>query len=134
MVALIIGPHDIMLKWKYTGSHLNQSRPPDFDKLSTLNQHKNHMYTHIHTQRYWPTLTTTKLLWHWSDLSGPRKAKQTHERAGAFVFVECHTSSRGKPITGAGRSLKLWEGCVGIASVATSDVSFNILIACHFLD
>lgn len=81
-----------------------------------------------------PVLTTAKLTWHWSDWSDPRKAKQTHERAGAFVFVECHTSSRGKPITGPGRPLKLREECVGIASVATSDVNSNTLIAGYFLD
>lgn len=81
-----------------------------------------------------PILTTAKLTWHWSDWSDPRKAKWTHERAGAFVFVECHTSSRGKPVTGPGRPLKLWEGCVGIASVATSDVNSNNQIAGYFLD
>lgn len=75
-----------------------------------------------------------KLTWHRMDRSDPRKAKQTHKRAGAFVFVECHTSSGGKPVTGPGRPLKLWEGCVGIASVATSDVNSNILIASYFLD
>lgn len=81
-----------------------------------------------------PVLTSGELTWHWSDRRGPRKAKWTRERAGAFVFVECHTPSRGKPVTGPGRALKLGEGCVGIASAATSDVSSNILIAGYFLD
>ena len=94
--------------------------------------------THTHTLTLFrdmgPVLTTAKLTWRWSDRSVPRKAKRTRERAGAFVFVECHTSSRGEPVTGPGRPLKLWEGCVGIASVATSDVNSNILIAGCFLD
>jgi len=105
--------------------------------MHTYGQHTvQHKYTHTHTllRDMGPVLTTANLTWHWSDWRDPRKAKQTHERAGAFVFVECHTSSRGKPITGPGRPLKLWEGCVGIASVATSDVNFNILIAGYFLD
>lgn len=111
------------------------------DKLST---HSQHITTRIHTGRHrathtllrdmGPALTTAKLTWHSLDWSDPRKAKQTHKRVGAFVFVECQTSSRGRPITGPGRPLKLWEGCVGIASVATSDVSFDILIAGYFLD
>lgn len=81
-----------------------------------------------------PILTSGELTWHRPDRSDPRKAKWTRERAGAFVFVECHTPSRGKPVTGPGRALKLGEECVGIASAATSDVSSNILIADYFLD
>lgn len=81
-----------------------------------------------------PSLTGGELTWHQPDRSDPRKAKWTRERAGAFVFVECHTPSRRKPVTGPGRALKLGEECVGIASAATSDVSSNILIADYFLD
>lgn len=133
VMALITSPHDIRLKWKCTDTHHNQSSPHDLDKLFNHTRQKPQLYTHGHTDTDL-ALKTTKLPWHWLDWSDPRKAKQTHERAGAFVFVECHTSSRGKPITGRRRSLKLRLGCVGIASVATSDVSFNILIAGHFLD
>lgn len=114
------------------------------DKLSTHTPHVTtciHCTTHTHThslslslQRYGARSDNRQVDLAWSNWRDPKKAKQTHERAGAFVFVECHTSSRGKPITGPGRSLKLWEGCVGIASVATSDVNFNILIAGYFLD
>lgn len=58
-------------------------------------------------------LTTAKFTWHWSVWSDPRKATWTHKRAGAFVFVECHTSSRGKPATGPGRPLKPEGGVCG---------------------
>eukprot|EP00064_Thunnus_orientalis_P001283 superscaffoldBa00000086_g1285 len=107
--------------------------PPAWMDLSS-GKHTDSTTPHTLFRDMGPILTTAKLTWHGSDWSDPRKAKRTHERAGAFVFVECHTSSRGKPITGPGRPLKLWEGCVGIASVATSDVNSNILIAGYFLD
>lgn len=81
-----------------------------------------------------PVLTTAKFTWHWSVRGDPRKATRTHKRAGAFVFVECHTSSWGKPVTGPERPLKPREGCVGIASVATSDVNSNTGIVGYFLD
>lgn len=58
-----------------------------------------------------PILTRVKLTWHWAGWGNPRKAKWTHERAEAFVFAECHTSSCGKPITGPGRHLKLGRVC-----------------------
>lgn len=111
------------------------SYPHTLNTLSHAYTQTAHRTTHTRTlfRDMGPILTTAKLTWHWSDWSDPRKAKRTHESAGAFVFVECHTSSRGKPITGPGRPLKLWEGCVGIASVATSDVNSNILIAGYFL-
>lgn len=122
--------------YPHTDSTHMQTGPCDSDKLST---HTQCSTTWIHTPHtlfrdMGPVLTTAKLTWHWSDWSDPRKAKWTRERAGAFVFVECHTSSRGKPVTGPGRPLKLWEGCVGIASVATSDVNSNNQIAGYFLD
>ncbi len=132
--------------YPHTDSTHTQTGPRDVTSyLHTLNtlphaytqQHRQHTtphHTHTVFRDMGPVLTAAKLTWHWSDWSDPRKAKRTHERAGAFVFVECHTSSRGKPITGPGRPLKLWEGCVGIASVATSDVNSNILIAGYFLD
>lgn len=58
-------------------------------------------------------LTTAKFTWHWSVWSDPRKAARTHKRAGTFVFVECHTSSRGKRVTGPGRPLKPEGGVCG---------------------
>lgn len=128
-----------LYSWKQTFVP-SQTETRVCDYLPTLNallhtytqQHRHH--THTHFRDMGPILTTAELTWRWSDWSDPRKAKRTHERAGAFVFVECHTSSRGKPITGPGRPLKLWEECVWIASAATSDVNSNILIAGYFLD
>lgn len=69
-------------------------------------------------------LTTAKFTWHWSVWSDPRKATETHKRAGAFVFVECHTSSRGKPVTGPWRPLKLrgrgvWESPLWLPLMST---------------
>lgn len=105
--------------------------------------HVAHYRTHAHnnntdtTRPSWDishVLTTTKFTWHWSVWSSPRKANRSHKRAGAFVFVECHTSSRGKPVTGPGRPLKPGEGRVRIASVATSDVNSNIGIVGYFRD
>ena len=143
VVALIMGAHDIIPRWRQThtyphtgsASHAD-SGPATPDELSTHAQHITTQTTHTHAlfRDMGPVLTTAKLTWRWSNRSVPRKAKRTRERAGAFVFVECHTSSRGEPVTGPGRPLKLWEGCVGIASVATSDVNSNILIAGCFLD
>ena len=43
----------------------------------------------------------------------PSKAERTHERAGALVFAECHTSSGGEAVTGQRRALKQREGCAG---------------------
>lgn len=140
VVAFIMGAGYITLQLKTNIRTLTQTESCVCDYLPMLNallhtytqQHRHH--THTHFRDMGPILTTAELTWHWSDWSDPRKAKRTHESAGAFVFVECHTSSRGKPITGPGRPLKLWEGCVWIASAATSDVNSNILIAGYFLD
>lgn len=119
--------------YRHTDSTHPQTGPCYQPTLNTL-LHTATQTPHTLFRDMRPVLTTAKLTWHWSDWSDPRKAKRTHERAGAFVFVECHTSSRGKPVTGPGRPLKLWEGCVGIASVATSDVNSNILIVDYFLN
>lgn len=86
-----------------------------------LPTHNTSPHTHVQQQHRHRTpfghirhvLTTAKFTWHWSVWSDPRKATRTHKRAGAFVFVECHTSSRGKPVTGPGRPLKPEGGVCG---------------------
>lgn len=120
---------------KHTYPH-TQTGPCDRDKLSSrVWRISAHTHAHAHSSEIWgPFWQPPSWLGTGQSRSDPRKAKWTRERAGAFVFVECHTSSRGKPITGPGRPLKLWEGCVGIASVATSDVNSNIPISDCFLN
>lgn len=138
VVALITAGHYIISRWKQTHipTHRQHSAADThththvLKKYNHTHSHRQHRVPHTHSSEIWgPFWQPPSWLGIGSDQTDPRKAKQTHESAGAFVFVECHTSSRGKPITGPGRALKLWEECVGIASVATSDVNSNILIA-----
>ena len=86
-------------------------------------------------QRYWGRFRQP-LSWLGIAVAGGIQEQQSGptREPGAFVFVECHTSSHGKPRTGPARALKLWEGCMGIASVATSNVNSNWVIARYFLD
>lgn len=116
MVFLITGQYYIISEVE-THPHTDRTLWP----WQAFSPHVTHNRTHAQQQHRHRTpfrdirhvLTTAKFTWHWSVWSDPRKASWTHKRAGAFVFVECHTSSWGKPVTGPGRPLKPEGGVCG---------------------
>lgn len=92
----------------------HQSTPPTKYRLHHPRQPR-HAQTLTHTRSWIRGVHSDNrqagLASRWSRCS--KKSRAAHERAGAFVFVDCHTSSRGKAITGPGRALKLEEGVWG---------------------
>lgn len=68
----------------------------------------------------------------WSRSS--KKSRAAHEKGWGFCVCGLSHFITRESCNRPGKSFEAWGGCVGIASVATSDVRSNIPIACYFPD